>query len=588
MKILKLLSKFFTIFLFIFFSSMGVKSDEKPVDIWNIDKSKIDKDEKENEVSNIDQDKNKEIETDVYKTNSINTLEKVTLDENLNTGDLKIVGLYDPELNGLKISMWENTDGDQLKNIFKNLNKMNLSEDSKELLNIALLTNAHHPQKNISLNEFLRIKSNWLIKNSDLDLLENYIITNQLINDSPVLVKYLVDQHLSQSNLEKSCKIFEKINQQVEDKYLSKFNIYCLVNMGKLEEAQLIFDLKKETGFKDIYFENKINFLFGFEEKVDEKISKKSILDFHLAHKTIPNFNYEPDNDTPKLIWKYLSTSNLLPNIKEIDINQIDKISLREKATHDKNYSEKELFDIYKRFQFNINQLLNIKNSHKLLSNIESRALIYQGILITTEVSKKIELMKMLKDSFEKEKMGNAFDEELRNFLSEINIEEIPSNFTDFYVTNTKKDELTKKNIRYNNKILHQSKLIKYFEEDYSKDFKKEVNDFLKKIKKNKKYFLSKKDIIFLEALKSDGIEISNRYKDLYEIIDSEMPTDIQVMINNDDIGGALLRIVEVIGRDRIEDIDDDTLYFIISTFNQLNLDPIRNKILLKILPLKV
>ena len=91
--------------------------------------------------------------------------------------------------------------------------------------------------------------------------------------------------------------------------------------MGKLEEAQLIFDLKKETGFKDIYFENKINFLFGFEEKVDEKISKKSILDFHLAHKTIPNFNYEPDNDTPKLIWKYLSTSNLLPNIKEIDIN---------------------------------------------------------------------------------------------------------------------------------------------------------------------------------------------------------------------------------------------------------------------------
>ena len=53
--------------------------------------------------------------------------------------------------------MWENTDGDQLKNIFKNLNKMNLSEDSKELLNIALLTNAHHPQKNISLNEFLNL-----------------------------------------------------------------------------------------------------------------------------------------------------------------------------------------------------------------------------------------------------------------------------------------------------------------------------------------------------------------------------------------------------------------------------------------------
>ena len=194
----------------------------------------------------------------------------------------------------------------------------------------------------------------------------------------------------------------------------------------------------------------------------------------------------------------------------------------------------------------------------------------------------------MLKDSFEEENIGNAFNDELRKFLKKIDINEIPSNYTDFYLLNSRENVQVKNNIKFNNKILHQSKLIKYFENDNSKNFTKEVNDFLKKIKKNKKYFLSKKDIIFIEAIKSDGIEISKKYKDLYEIIETEMPTDIQVMINNEDIGGALLRIVEVIGRDKIEDIDDDTLYFIISTFNQLNLDPIRNKILLKILPLKV
>ena len=33
---------------------------------------------------------------------------------------------------------------------------------------------------------------------------------------------------------------------------------------------------------------------------------------------------------------------------------------------------------------------------------------------------------------------------------------------------------------------------------------------------------------------------------------------------------------------------DEDTLYFIISTLNQLDADPLRNKILLKVLPLKV
>ena len=59
-------------------------------------------------------------------------------------------------------------------------------------------------------------------------------------------------------------------------------------------------------------------------------------------------------------------------------------------------------------------------------------------------------------------------------------------------------------------------------------------------------------------------------------------------MINNSEKGAALLRIVEVIGQDQLERIDDDTIYFIISTLNQLNIGLLRNKILLKVLPLKV
>ena len=136
---------------------------------------------------------------------------------------------------------------------------------------------------------------------------------------------------------------------------------------------------------------------------------------------------------------------------------------------------------------------------------------------------------------------------------------------------------------------MHQSKLINYFKEDDSiKNITKDLNDSLKKIKKNKKYFFSKKDIILVEALKSDGIEVSNKYKDLYEINESEMPSDIQILINNRDIGTAMLRIVEVIGQDELSDIDGDTIYFIIRTLNQLNIKPLRNKILLKVLPLKV
>ena len=49
-----------------------------------------------------------------------------------------------------------------------------------------------------------------------------------------------------------------------------------------------------------------------------------------------------------------------------------------------------------------------------------------------------------------------------------------------------------------------------------------------------------------------------------------------------------MLRIVEVIGQDELKDMDVDTMYFIIDTLNKLDVDPIRNKLILKILPLKV
>ena len=75
---------------------------------------------------------------------------------------------------------------------------------------------------------------------------------------------------------------------------------------------------------------------------VDETISEKSILDFHLSHITNPNFIFEPDNSTSKNIWRYLSSSNLLTNIESIDLEDKQKIISIEKATHEGNYTEKE------------------------------------------------------------------------------------------------------------------------------------------------------------------------------------------------------------------------------------------------------
>ena len=586
MKKLKLLNKkYLSVILFYLFFGLTAQSQE-PVDIWNVEEKKTSKNlniSESNEEKDITQNS-------IYKMQSQKDDElSIEEDQALVSNKIRIVGLYDPEENGLDINMWSNSNGDQILNIFNRLNKMNLSKDASEILDILLLTNAHYPETNISKDQFLQLKSDWLIKNSNLQLIENYLLKNQIINDHPELTKLLVDDYLSRSEINKACEIFSKITDAIQDDYLSKFNIYCLINNNKREEAQLLLDLKKELGFENKFYERKISFLMGYSNKYNTEISEDTILDFHLSHRTNPQFKFEPKDSTSKQIWKYLSTSNLLDSIKDIELTDIGKINDIEKATHKKHYAEKELFDLYKRFQFNINQLLNIKESTKVLSTTESRALIYQGILITTEIENKLLLINALKNSFINEGMENAFNVELRTFLKEIDKEEVPSNFTSFYNNHIDEDKMELTNIKINNKILHQSKLINYFKGIGSlKNTTKNLNDLLKKIKKNKKYLFSKKDIILVEAFKSDGIQVSDRFKNLYELNELEIPADIQIFINSGDMAVAMLRIVEVIGQDELKDIDEDTLYFIISTLNQLDVDPIRNRILLKVLPLKV
>ena len=121
-----------------------------------------------------------------------------------------------------------------------------------------------------------------------------------------------------------------------------------------------------------------------------------------------------------------------------------------------------------------------------------------------------------------------------------------------------------------------------------SEKVEKELEKILKKKKKNKKYYFSTRDIIVIESLISDGIEVSDKYSSLFELHQSNIPTDIEVMLNDGEMAMILLRLVEIIGEDDLINLGSESLYFIISTLNKLNIDKIRNSIILKVLPLKV
>jgi hypothetical protein len=204
-------------------------------------------------------------------------------------------------------------------------------------------------------------------------------------------------------------------------------------------------------------------------------------------------------------------------------------------------------------------------------------------------------LLVLLNDLFKKDDIENAFSEELSSILSNIEEEDVPSKYFGFY--QIKSNSPTKEDfrkVRFNNKILHKSKLLKYFIEDnYTVEkLEKDLISIYKKIRKDKKYYFSAKDVILLDSLKTDGIifpkKLEKQYEEQYLNNKLTIPKELIDLSDQGQIGLVLLKIIEIIGEDRLEDLDPETLYFITATLNKLDLKKIRNNIIIKILPYKV
>jgi len=151
---------------------------------------------------------------------------------------------------------------------------------------------------------------------------------------------------------------------------------------------------------------------------------------------------------------------------------------------------------------------------------------------------------------------------------------------------------LVKKNdkkIKFDNEILHRSKIIKHFlnENEEKTRTEKDFKSVYKKIKRNKKYFISIKDIVVLESLVADGFSLPEDLK--YNQLSSELtvPKNLYDLASQNQIGLVMLKIVEIIGEDNVNNLDPETIYFLTKILNELKLKKIRNIILSEALPIR-
>ncbi|MDB9796128.1 hypothetical protein OAB44_01875, partial [Pelagibacteraceae bacterium] len=117
------------------------------------------------------------------------------------------------------------------------------------------------------------------------------------------------------------------------------------------------------------------------------------------------------------------------------------------------------------------------------------------------------------------------------------------------------------------------------------KNTEKELLKIHKKLKKNKKYKVSLKDAILLESLESDNFSIPKEINFVAVTKKNLPPAELVNLVKNNETGLFLLRIAELIGEDRLIDLDSQTVYFINHLFIKAGLIKLRNKIVITILP---
>ena len=584
MRLLNLNSILYLFFFLILFSSKS-SAEEESVDIWK-------KKEKNNDsVINVIEADNQEKKIEINFKNKETNESNIKISENTDSSQLEIplYGIYDPEENDLNLYMWKNTDGNEIKNIFKRINKINLSKSSEEIFLNTIMTYSYLPQKNLSDKEFLKLKINWLIENNKDNILEEFLNSNQDFHNRSKVIQYLVDKNIAKANLNEGCKKSEFINKEVKDSYLEKFKIYCLIFNDKKNEAMLIFDLLKEQKLSDSFFNNKINFLLGISEKADNKIKDNNLLNFYLSSITVPNFKYEPNEKTNKYIWEYLNAANLV-TIENLEDR--DKIKTLETAANNNKFDKDKLFEIYKKIPFDVNSLINAQGLYKSLEEVDSRALIFQKYLLSDNPENKIKLLLLLQDISKKADLSNIFREFISDNLKEIADEE-DENLVKEYEVVFKKNIITEQSklgkVKFDDKIFHRSRVIRFYTDINTpvQKTQKDLNNVYKKIRKNKKYFFSAKDLALIESLKTDGFSIPEEIKTTEIAKQYSVPKNLLDLAENDETGLLALKFVEIIGEDEISILDPETIYFITNILNKAKLIKFRNKVLVSALPLR-
>ena len=226
------------------------------------------------------------LENDIDDDQNINNLEVTDIENNISEeisdeeSNSEIIN-ENVEIN--EYNIFKNADVNNLKLYFNNIENIN----SRPLYNefIKILTGNNFNEANIENKELIFLFVKKLVELGEIQKAYNFIKSIQLTEDENIVFHKTLELNylFSTYQLKDACELKNEYNiQQVklQDYYLEKADIFCLIMEEKINEANLLNSILIETsGNDDQYFQNLLNILLN-PPKEEDNIVKNLPNDF--------------------------------------------------------------------------------------------------------------------------------------------------------------------------------------------------------------------------------------------------------------------------------------------------------------------
>ena len=497
-----------------------------------------------------------------------------------------VFGIYDPKLTNINIDFWKPISSEVFNNFSSEIFKNEYSVSTSKLINRIFFSKtnlSHLDDKGLA---YLNFVSTYLAKTKDSKLIDAVIDQNNLLLNNEKLLDFLVNNYFTSYQIDKACKYAVNMGAEIKNFELQKFKIFCLVKNKENKKALANLELMRESGFKDDFFIQKINYLLGMLLARQGEENTDTLLNIHLSSLANPDFNpsftvFKNDASKTKYFFNspFISKSPIFNNKQDsLTDDDFELIRFLEEGSNIESFPLEKLYALYKKIVFKIDDLLVPNEAFSKYHPVKGRALLYQSIILTRDQQQRLKLIELIKDNYNKDNLAKLGNKVYFSFISSIDKKYLSAEIIQKIFENSQNSKQNNVKVLNNVKYLYQSDVVTLlFNKKINQNQKKNLEKFASLLD-SKKYQASEKDIVLATLLAEQKTNLPSSLKKIINTDEIYIPNKIYDMIERKEYSKATLELVLL--TQKLQDSKDYARDFliIIKILDRLNFSLIKQE----------